>query len=153
MGVPYKTPPSVGLIVTSPTALVVGVEVPTRARIHSVVITQDGNTTDAYTATLYSREAAANLQNTVVAGEDGLNYDVPHNHYKVAPTMNASGGVIEYFSEAQSGGFGLPFFNEDDVDDEHSRGQKPKLWIRLAPSGSAVQRRWVISVGLDSDFM
>mgnify|MGYP005850109015 CR=1 FL=1 len=140
--IPYEPKPIGGLQVAGGASGYWAFEIPSRCLIYKLIVDQTAGNQDAFIVELYSSENAVQGQSESdsVGNEKG---DLPARLFKVGPAMSGNGGYMEYFTDRDGNGFGLPFFSHD----KHRLGNSRKIWLKISPQGSG-QKEFAASIGV-----
>lgn len=132
--VPYEPKPIGGLQVAGGSSGHWAFDIPSRCLIHKIIVDQVSGNQDAFTVELYSSENAVQGQSESDSVGDQTG-ELPARLYKVGPTMNGGSGYMEYFTDRDGNGFGLPFFSHD----KHRLGNSRKIWLKITPAGTGTK--------------
>jgi hypothetical protein len=142
---PYAIQPIGGITTLNAAKTVVPVDVPSRAFLHSLIVNQVGGS-DAFTVEVYNNAlAAAGSNNTDENGNT-----VPPGNYKVGGTFSGVSGVMEYFADKATGGFGLPFFNLDPPDTNKIANTRI-IYVVITVGGGSGTKTFALSMGFAAE--
>jgi hypothetical protein len=146
--VPYEIRPMAGVQIQGGGPTTVVVEWPSRSVISKVVVIQtDGVLTD-FTVELFNRNVVRG-----VSDSDSTPPDVgaiPEECYAVGPVFNGVNGVLKYFSDAATGGYGLAFYNQDPTAPGRQGVRPRKLYVRISPAGGGLKTFAICIGGMDA---
>jgi hypothetical protein len=130
--------------------IVVTLDVPSRTRIYKLIVKRVTGVAGAFRVTLYNNLVAAQEAASTPAGSGG-NLDaagnvIPPDNFKVTDQFTGAAGLLEYYADRDTGGFGFPFFNLDPPDANKVQNKR-KLYAVLVSDVAAV---YAFSVGCDS---
>lgn len=144
MGQPYEPAPIGGIVIPNTTPVVVPLGVPSRTRIYKLIVKEVGGVAAAFKVDVYSNAEAAEGNNNV--DENGNN--VPPANYKVTGQFSGTGGIMEYYADKATGGFGFPFYNQDPPD-THKTRNKRQIYLVITLDGGG-PFTFAVSIGCDS---
>lgn len=140
MGCPYEIQPVTGITIANGASEVwAEIPFPSRTFISKVVVSQTSGGTDGFIVDLFNSKLP----------RDGLPAGVPERQYKIGKAMAGITGVLEYFSDTETGGHGLSFFNLDTPPATRFKTVGERiLYVRIKLSGAASgAKTFCVSVG------
>lgn len=140
MGAPYEIRPRIEDLVTGNEA--VEVAWPHRSVISKILVKQLDGVGGSFTIALYSHNQVGDGVDMSDSDGSGVG-KIPDEMFRVTPDLAATGGVLRYFSEESSGGYGWVFFSHQAA--EGRQGQRAsKLYVKFT---GAAPGRYAILVG------
>ena len=140
--VPYEPKPIGGLTVNGGGSGYWAWDIPSRCIIHRLVVEQTDGVIVDFDVELYSvEEAAAGQGQSDSAGSD--RGELPPSMYKVGYTHNGIAGYMEYNSDKQGNGYGIPFFSQE----KGRLGNLRRIYLVIKPQGTG-QKKFAAALGL-----